>query len=63
MAEQLVVERGNERLDAGGKKRLVVVVGFMALTWAILLIAGGSWRWLAGWLFIGLQTAVLHTVR
>ncbi len=58
MTKQLGVERGNGQLDAAGKKRLVVVVGFMALTWAILLVAAGSWRWLAGWLFIGLQAAV-----
>jgi protein-S-isoprenylcysteine O-methyltransferase Ste14 len=58
MSEQTILQTKTGVLDAAGKKRLGVVVSFMALTWAILFLAAGSWRWLAAWLFVGLQAAI-----
>jgi protein-S-isoprenylcysteine O-methyltransferase Ste14 len=58
MTEQIGLTPEKGALNQAGKKRLVVVVFFMMVTWGILFLAAGTWRWPAAWLFVGVQTAV-----
>jgi protein-S-isoprenylcysteine O-methyltransferase Ste14 len=62
MSEPMILQPEKTSLNQAGKKRLVVVVVYMMLTWVILFMAAGTWRWPGAWLFVGLQTAVFLTM-
>ncbi len=50
------------KLEKEGKQRIVVVIVYMVMAWALLFLAAGTINWPAGWLFVALQGSVFLTL-
>ncbi len=62
MTKPIELQPEKVTLNEAGKRRLLVVLGFMVINWVILFVAAGTGRWPAAWLFVALQTAVSLTL-
>lgn len=50
------------KLERTGKKRIVVVITYMVIVWAILFAAAGTLNYPAAWAFVTLQATVFLSV-
>ncbi|MCA9974136.1 MAG: hypothetical protein KC413_00245, partial [Anaerolineales bacterium] len=50
------------KLEADGKKRIVIVIVYMAFCWALFFLGAGTLRWSVAWIYVALQTAVFLTI-
>jgi protein-S-isoprenylcysteine O-methyltransferase Ste14 len=50
------------KLDQAGKKRIIVVITFMAVAWALFFLGAGTIKWPAAWVYVALQTFIFLTV-
>ena len=50
------------KLEKAGKQRIVVVIVYMAVAWALIFLGAGTVYWPAAWIFVALQTAVFLTL-
>lgn len=50
------------KLEKEGKQRIVVVIVYMIVCWALLFLAAGTINWPTGWLFVALQAIIFFTL-
>jgi protein-S-isoprenylcysteine O-methyltransferase Ste14 len=50
------------KLEKAGKQRIIVVIVYLAVAWALIFLGAGTVDWPAAWIFVVLQTAVFLTL-
>ena len=50
------------KLDADGKKRIIVVILILVVGWGLFFLGGGTFNWTAAWVYVALQLGVFLVV-